>query len=426
MGLHRLDPTFYFFAGAFPLSSENVSCDVPLISGNRVAHAIGVSTEASCGQHGGCWDGSGDVCSLHETAQLIACSENNPTDATSCLAKGCCFDDAFSPGYCFRSSPRCFTPAPKASTLSPRPGGQWMTTPAVSDDGSIVSFAECQGLRSNCGISTYRLAGDEVLWRFPLAAFCDDENGLCMCPGTVSVEVPAPAIGAQAVYAIACTAMHMVFLGLDISEGKLLWQQPLDAYASGHQPMPLYSKEHDLVYIGFQHGSSGDAGTISARSSTTGAEVWSAEVSGHSCTGTKWWDVPAVALSGDIAIFWDDFGLRAVDARTGAARWDTRTSAYAVPLYITTPVVSGDITVVPVVKHKKNCDSTYVHSYSFAGFAVEDGSLRGVVRSPSRTEPAAVAQPIALGKYWIFTETGLDLHSTVHGIRSPVQDDVAV
>lgn len=310
-----------------------------------------------------------------------------------------------------------------------------MSSPSKSADERVITFADCQAYDDNCSLGVYMVEGQEPVWRSELPSFyrCPSADDVCMCPD-VGNEIPAPALSDRSLFAIACSSEDLLLVAFDRSTGQLLWRQalaPLNGASSIRMPpAPVYSAEHDLVIAAAYIG--GESGSMTARVAHSGKEVWSASLSGHDCYQFTWRKSAAVALSDGLAIFWDSFGIRAVDTATGADVWSTESSDFAVLMGVTSPQVRDGVVVVPVASGRshRTCDALNYRAQSLLGISTRDGSIVGTAEMPSREASATLSPPVSAGGFWIFGDShrtqGFRAAATIYGVASPIKALVSV
>jgi len=458
---------FNYFAAGMPLPNRatQLTCDVPLASGNRLQHAVNCTSKACCENAGACWAGSTDQCKLVVTAQTLDCAEDNPEDEKTCLGLGCCWDGAFSPGRCFRGSPPCYSKSisSEGSWETPRPGPMWVSEAAAKvqnvDGDTMLASAlsvvriECdkypaqqlpglmpRGPTAGCRVAAFATKGPgssaAPLWQVSLPVHCaksGDEP--CMCYCGVAACASQPAVGDGAAFVVACNRHGMVLLGFSLRKGEPLWKPQLlsrfpgGSHAINRPPTPIVSEKYGLVLVGVSASVLSRNVSIQARDVKTGAQEWALPVGGHNCTSTRWEATGALSSTGDLLLFWDNFALRAVRAATGAEAWTSKlTNVGARIPSIGTGVVNGKAALLMLASRgQRTCGALITPGYLICAVAEDSGSELTCVAAPTSLPPASSLPPVAVtGDLWVQGETSMPplQHTVVRAVKVPTAESV--
>lgn len=459
---------FNYFAAGMPLptSTTQLTCDVPLASGNRLQHSVNCTSKACCESAGACWAGPTDQCKLVVTAQTVDCAKDNPEDEKTCRGLGCCWDGAFSPGRCFRGSPPCYSKSISSadSWETPQPGPMWVSEASaklVSVDGErsqatamTVVRMECdtyparrRDLRprvptGGCKVAAFATKGPgsraaAPLWQFPLPVKCS-ENGEepCMCYCGVTACASQPAIGGGAAFVVACSREGVVLLGFSLRSGKPLWKPQLlsrfpgGGHAINPPPAPLVSEKYGLVLVGASASLLSNNVSIQARDVKTGDLQWGLKVNGHNCTSTRWEETGAFSSTGDLLLLWEDFALRAVRVATGADAWTSKLTDVGARIpSMGSTVIKGKAALLTLASHgKRTCGALITPGgYLICAVAEDSGSELGCVTAPTTLPPASALPPVAVrGGLWVHGETSAPplQHTVVRAVKGSTGQSV--
>jgi len=457
---------FNYFAAGVPLPSgtTQLTCDVPLASGNRLQHIVNCTSKACCEHANACWAGSTDQCKLVVTAQTLDCAQDNPEDEKTCVNLGCCWDGAFSPGRCFRGSPSCYSKSisTDGSWETPRPGPMWVSEAAAkveNVDGDATAIppltvvrVECDkypahrrpGLMprvpvSGCRVAAFATKGISFtaspLWQVSLPVHCalrGDEP--CMCNCGIAACTSQPAVGGDTAFVVACNRDGLVLLGFSLRKGEPLWKPKLlSRFARGRfpggghvinpPPAPIVSEKYGLVLVGASASLLSRNVSIQARDVKTGAQTWALPVDGHNCTSTRWEATGAFSSSGDLFLFWDNFALRAVRAATGAEAWTSKlTNVGARIPGINAGVVNGKAALLMLASRgQRTCTALITPGYLICAVAEDSGSELGCTAVPSSLPPASSLPPVAVsGDLWVHGEMSAPpiQHTVVRAVKA--------